>query len=448
MAAYTQQGAAVQTGGFGSVAPSVVNPNDAFDMLQKAFKTGLLQSAEINNALNVIPAQQRGQIAAANDAVAGAEMNAQLRPLQIERAKLENKGLSIKIDDPLGNKQATAQYFARELAKFGKESTGDFTKDGELLTKLEKEQQDEKIRNTAMLAELGSIAEQLRKEQVPFDINFDAPLRDQLIAARKAQHDSTQSIRVRKELEGLKKEAHDLGIFDYPPETQPDQLRALIQKRVNEKAAVEAAQKAAKPTESQSKNTAFVAEMESANQVIDGLEAEGFAPSTRGQTAQAVGSSAPALRWLANKATPEKELAWTAAKNKWIEAVLRNRSGAAISQSEYRNADLQYFAQPGDTPGVVANKKALRQAAFAAMRSTLPESLIGKADSASGLTPAGSTAALPEPEAQATPTTARPATEIPAPNVKRGSYQGRPIFYTEDAQGNQTITDAKGNPID
>lgn len=447
MAAYTQQGAAVQTGGFGSVVPSAVNPNDAFDMLQKAFKTGLLQSAEINNALNVIPAQQRGQIAAANDAVAEAEMNARLRPqiepLKVEEARLRNKWLSIKIDDPLGNKQATARYFARELAKFGKEATGDFAKDGELLMKLEKEQQDEKLRNTAMLAELGSITEQLRKEQVPFDINFDAPLQDQLIAARKAQHDSAQSIKVQKELEGLKKEAQDLGIFNYPPKVQPDQLRAIIQTRVNEKAAVEAAQKGVKPTEAQNKNTAFVAEMEAANQVIDGLEAEGFAPSTRGQTAQAVGSSAPALRWLANKATPEKELAWTAAKNKWIEAVLRNRSGAAISQSEYRNADLQYFAQPGDTPEVVANKKALRQAAFAAMRSTLPESLIGKADSASGTTPPATAASAP-----AAPTAPAASAEIPAPNVKRGTYQGRPIFYTEDAQGNQTITDAKGNAID
>lgn len=44
------------------------------------------------------------------------------------------------------------------------------------------------------------------------------------------------------------------------------------------------------------------------------------------------------------------------AKRNFVNAVLRRESGAVISQSEFKNADLQYFAQPGDTPEVLAQK--------------------------------------------------------------------------------------------
>lgn len=444
MAAYTQQGAAVQTGGFGSVAPSAVNPNDAFDMLQKAFKTGLLQSAEINNALNVIPAQQRGQIAAANDAVAEAEMNARLRPqiepLKVEEARLRNKELSIKIDDPLGLKQ----YAAKELLQIGQTPSGDVAKD---MATLNKWTQDKQIKEKK-LAALATLQTELVKNDIQHEINLDSDPDDEIAKARQALADGRAKKEAKEKAakyrEALEKEALSLGISPTESVTLTD---AELGARIAQKnAEAEAKKSAVKPTEAQNKNTAFVAEMEAANQVIDGLEAEGFAPSTRGQTAQAVGSSAPALRWLANKATPEKELAWTAAKNKWIEAVLRNRSGAAISQSEYRNADLQYFAQPGDTPEVVANKKALRQAAFAAMRSTLPESLIGKADSASGTTPPATAAPAP-----ATPVTSPSAGPIPPPNVRtavdRRTGQKHYVIPDPANPGKFIVTDASGNPL-
>lgn len=466
MAAYTQQGAAVQTGGFGSVAPSVVNPNDAFDMLQKAFKTGLLQSAEINNALNVIPAQQRGQIAAANDAVAEAEMNARLRPqiepLKVEEAKLRNKELSIRIDDPLGNKQATAQYFARELAKFGKEATGNFAKDGELLAKLEREQQDEKQRNTAMLAELGNIVDELRKDQVPFNIDLDAPLKDQLVAARKARYESFASTKRRKELEELGKEAGKVGLFDYPADITPEELRVLIQSRANEKAA-QTGVKA--PTEAQGKRAVYVEEINAVNQRLDELAKRGIIQQTvKGAVlTPAATSDFPLFSVPARFAMSADERLWLDSTEKWIEAVLRDRSGAAINRKEYGNARAQYFPGPEASPGEIKAKAALRQAALDALRGTLNAGGVGSFFTADGQAVSGelkstgspgspgspgSTTTPPESGAQTTPATAQPATEIPAPNVKRGSYQGRPIFYTEDAQGNQTITDAKGNPID
>jgi hypothetical protein len=40
------------------------------------------------------------------------------------------------------------------------------------------------------------------------------------------------------------------------------------------------------------------------------------------------------------------------AKADFINAQLRRESGAAIAQSEFSNADKQYFPVPGDTPDV------------------------------------------------------------------------------------------------
>ena len=44
------------------------------------------------------------------------------------------------------------------------------------------------------------------------------------------------------------------------------------------------------------------------------------------------------------------------AKRDFINAALRRESGAVISPSEFDNADLQYFPQPGDDPATVAQK--------------------------------------------------------------------------------------------
>ena len=53
----------------------------------------------------------------------------------------------------------------------------------------------------------------------------------------------------------------------------------------------------------------------------------------------------------------------------FINAVLRNESGAAIAASEFRNAQRQYFPEVGDTPSVLAQKAQNRKVAIAAMKS-------------------------------------------------------------------------------
>lgn len=55
------------------------------------------------------------------------------------------------------------------------------------------------------------------------------------------------------------------------------------------------------------------------------------------------------------------------AKSDFINAQLRRESGAAIAQSEFDNADKQYFPVPGDKPEVIKQKAANRRAAVEAM---------------------------------------------------------------------------------
>ena len=50
-----------------------------------------------------------------------------------------------------------------------------------------------------------------------------------------------------------------------------------------------------------------------------------------------------------------------AAENNWVEAYLRDASGAAIAVSERANYANDFFPRPSDTPEIVANKARLRQ---------------------------------------------------------------------------------------
>ncbi len=53
------------------------------------------------------------------------------------------------------------------------------------------------------------------------------------------------------------------------------------------------------------------------------------------------------------------------AQRDFINATLRRESGAAIAPSEFENAQLQYFPQPGDTAEVVKQKQRNREMQFA-----------------------------------------------------------------------------------
>ncbi len=72
----------------------------------------------------------------------------------------------------------------------------------------------------------------------------------------------------------------------------------------------------------------------------------------------------PLIGMGVNAALPENEQKVLQAQRNFINAILRKESGAAIQPSEFDNARLQYFPQPGDSPGVLAQKKANRELAI------------------------------------------------------------------------------------
>jgi hypothetical protein len=55
------------------------------------------------------------------------------------------------------------------------------------------------------------------------------------------------------------------------------------------------------------------------------------------------------------------------AKRDFVNSVLRRESGAAISESEFRNAEKQYFPQPGDSPERIVEKQRNRQDTLASI---------------------------------------------------------------------------------
>jgi len=65
-------------------------------------------------------------------------------------------------------------------------------------------------------------------------------------------------------------------------------------------------------------------------------------------------------QYVPNQFKSENEQRYEQATRNFINAVLRRESGAVIADSEFANAEQQYFPQPGDTEGVIAQKRANR----------------------------------------------------------------------------------------
>jgi len=101
-----------------------------------------------------------------------------------------------------------------------------------------------------------------------------------------------------------------------------------------------------------------------------------------------------ARKYLPNRLQGEQLQIYTASKNNWIAANLRKESGAAIAMKEYKDADMQYFPQDGDSRVLVASKQALRELAEEEMTETIGPSAPDRTGSAA---PAASPAAPSQP---------------------------------------------------
>lgn len=97
-------------------------------------------------------------------------------------------------------------------------------------------------------------------------------------------------------------------------------------------------------TDSERTAAGFAARLVEADTIIDGI-GDKF-----------TGASSYLSPFSPNYFKSEDRQKFDQAKRNFVNAVLRRESGAVISDSEFANADKQYFPQPGDTSAVVKQK--------------------------------------------------------------------------------------------
>lgn len=119
------------------------------------------------------------------------------------------------------------------------------------------------------------------------------------------------------------------------------------------------------PTEFQGKSAIYGARAEQADKIITGLGTD-FSP-TAINAKQGLGKTwavGGALEAGANVLLPKNSQKAEQAQRDFVNAVMRQESGAAIAPSEFDNAQKQYFPQPGDSDDVIKQKAANRKLAI------------------------------------------------------------------------------------
>ena len=114
-----------------------------------------------------------------------------------------------------------------------------------------------------------------------------------------------------------------------------------------------------KATEGQSRANIYATRMEASNRILDDLEGEGTELSSL---------LASGLPIAGNYLLDEDYRKYSQAQRDFINAALRQESGAVISEAEFVNARQQYFPQPGDGPETIAQKRQNRIIAMEAIR--------------------------------------------------------------------------------
>ena len=119
--------------------------------------------------------------------------------------------------------------------------------------------------------------------------------------------------------------------------------------------------------DTQAKALQFGTRMQASSEILDKLADEGINSSVPGSRLPVIGGVITALK-------PEDRQQLDQAKRDFINAVLRRESGAAISASEFDNAEKQYFPQPGDKPETIKQKKSNRDLATRGILAEVPDS--------------------------------------------------------------------------
>lgn len=128
-------------------------------------------------------------------------------------------------------------------------------------------------------------------------------------------------------------------------------------------------QKPDKPlTESQGKATSFASRMDKADQIISGLAKDGTQNTSMiKSTLEGVPLIGGVLGSVGNFAASGEQQQLEQAQRDFINAILRQESGAVIGPSEFDSAIKQYFPQRGDKADVLKQKAENRRTAIQGM---------------------------------------------------------------------------------
>lgn len=139
-------------------------------------------------------------------------------------------------------------------------------------------------------------------------------------------------------------------------------------------------QGAPKLTDDQTKAAGFTDRTVASDKIINDLTTAGYSPSM--YTDEIAESK------LGNKfALTGQGQQFVQAKRDFVNAILRRESGAAISQSEFENANKQYFPQSGDKPETIQQKADNRQLAIQSLKRSAGPALKGSTGNNTGAHP-------------------------------------------------------------
>ena len=127
-----------------------------------------------------------------------------------------------------------------------------------------------------------------------------------------------------------------------------------------------------RPTTDQANAAGFYDRLNASNQI---LSDPGVTQAAMAWGQNAMNNNLP--MGLGNYMTSPEFQKFDQASRDFVNAVLRKESGAAISESEFQNARIQYFPQPGDTPEKIAQKAKNREIVINAMHRTAGPALNG-----------------------------------------------------------------------
>ena len=120
--------------------------------------------------------------------------------------------------------------------------------------------------------------------------------------------------------------------------------------------------------ESQANSLMYGKRMQTSNKILENLESKGVTRGSLLSKLPVVGGSIGNTPFVGNN---EEQRKYEQAKRNFINAVLRKESGAVIAESEFDNAEKQYFPQIGDSEAVIKQKAANRRQVTSTMLSNV-----------------------------------------------------------------------------